>query len=151
MKAIIALGGACLCFANIPLAEPATLTLACKGTMTSMSDEEPTPVSMGIIVNFTTGTVQGFGYPGLIDFPAKITAANDVAVAFFGEQELLPTAMSSIRGAIDRVTGDVDAISTTYDTKTNKTISQTNYSLQCRPVGRSSDPASNPSRPTKFS
>jgi hypothetical protein len=41
-----------------------TLTLACQGTVTeTMMDEEkkPEPISMGIIVNFTNSTVQGFG------------------------------------------------------------------------------------------
>lgn len=46
-------------------AEPATLTLACTGTATSETeDAKPEPVSMGIIVNFTAGTVNGFTYPG---------------------------------------------------------------------------------------
>jgi ABC-type uncharacterized transport system substrate-binding protein len=37
----------------------------------------PEPVSMGIIVNFTDRTVQGFG-----SYPVKITAWNDVSVEF---------------------------------------------------------------------
>jgi len=43
-------------------AEPETLTLACKGTTTAgYEGAKPEPISMGIIVNFSTGTVQGFG------------------------------------------------------------------------------------------
>jgi hypothetical protein len=40
-----------------------TLTLACQGTVTTKSasptEYEPDPVSMGLVVNFTTRTVQG--------------------------------------------------------------------------------------------
>jgi hypothetical protein len=68
-------------------AEPATLTLACQGTATANTeDAKPEPVSMGIIINFTNRTVQGFGYPGLSDFPVKITAMNEVTVAFGGSE-----------------------------------------------------------------
>jgi hypothetical protein len=51
-------------------AEPVTLTLACEGTVTDISqpvDGKPEPTSMGIIVNFTARTVAG------LDFPLKIT------------------------------------------------------------------------------
>jgi hypothetical protein len=43
-------------------AEPTgTLTLACQGTVTGTGTEEkPELISMGVIVNFTTGMVQGF-------------------------------------------------------------------------------------------
>jgi hypothetical protein len=44
-------------------AKPATLTLACKGTMTDKTeaDAKPMPISMGI-VNFTEETIIG-GHP----------------------------------------------------------------------------------------
>ena len=42
-------------------AEPATLTLACAGTATT-GNAKPEPISMGIIVNFTAGTVQGLDF-----------------------------------------------------------------------------------------
>jgi hypothetical protein len=50
-------------------AADSTLTLACQGTATSrtMEDAKPEPVSMGIILNFTKNTVQGFGY--LLGYP----------------------------------------------------------------------------------
>jgi hypothetical protein len=50
---------------------------------------------MGVILNFTARTVQGFGYPGLIDIPVKINAANDVTVAFGGSQQVL-TSVSTL-------------------------------------------------------
>jgi hypothetical protein len=41
-----------------------TLTLACQGTViSSLENAKPEPVSMGIIVNFTNRTVQGFDAP----------------------------------------------------------------------------------------
>jgi hypothetical protein len=51
-------------------------------------DAKREPVSMGIIVNFTTRTVQGFGAPGLLDYPVKVdvqaseTNANTKASKF---------------------------------------------------------------------
>jgi hypothetical protein len=117
-------------------AQQTTLTLACKGTTTApmMSDDKPQPVSMGIIVNFSARTVQGFVSPGL-EFPVKITAANDVTIEFSGYQQL-PSSLHSILGSIDRVTGDVEATSLITDPKTSKSISQTTYTLQCRPTQR---------------
>ena len=80
---------------------------------------------MGIIVNFSARTVQGFVSPGF-EFPAMITAANDVMVAFSGQQQLR-SSVHSIFGSIDRVTGDVEATSSIADPKTSKSISQTAY------------------------
>jgi hypothetical protein len=112
-----------------------TLTLACQGTMTtSMEDAKPDPISMGIIVNFTNRTVQGFG--GLIwDYPVKIAAWNDVTVTFGGSQDD-KFSKASIMGNIDRVTGDVGATSMVTDAKTGKTITSTSYALKCRPAQR---------------
>jgi hypothetical protein len=133
---------AAILVASVPFstasAQPTTLTLACKGTttVTSMPEEKPEPISMGIIVNFTTKTVQGFGYPGLSDPIVKITAANDVMVVFSGQQEILSSVTRSIEGNIDRVTGDVRATSMSTNRKTDQIVSQTVYTLQCRPAQR---------------
>jgi hypothetical protein len=114
-------------------AQPATLTLACKGTTTEgHADAKPDPISMSVIINFTARIVQGFGY---LDFPVKITAANDLTVAFGGSQQIL-TLVSSITGSLDRVTGDMEATSTLFDQETNKVISYTAYALQCRSAQR---------------
>ena len=119
-------------------AEPATLTLACQGTgtVTTMPDAKPEPISMGIIVNFTARTVQGFGDPGSIDFPVKITGINEVNVAFYGSMSQGQLGHWSIRGSIDRVTGDVDATYAVTDEKTHTFITSTSYSLKCRPTQR---------------
>ena len=98
-------------------------------------DEKPQPISMGLMVNFTSGTVQGFGTPGLLDYPVRITAANDVTIAFSGSQAIMNSRFS-ITGSIDRVTGDVEATSMLTDEKTSHVISQTSYTLQCRPTQR---------------
>ena len=105
-----------------------TLTLACKGTATSETeDAKPEPISMGIIVNFTAGTVTGFTYPGA-DLLVKITRFDEMHVLFSGSK-----GNRTIIGSIDRVTGDVAATSTiTYSTAT----SSTSYDLKCRPAQR---------------
>jgi hypothetical protein len=117
-------------------AETGTLTLACKG-MTALGDANPDPVSMGLIVNFTTGTVQGFGNPGLLDYPVKITGINDVTVAFGGGSERqLTSDHVSITGSIDRVTGDVEATKIMANAKTGNVYASLTYSLKCRPTQR---------------
>ena len=123
-------------FAAAAQAQPAAITLACKGTATSsMPDSKPEQISMGIIVNFATRTVQGFGYPGLIDYPVMITAANEVTVAFRGEQKIGPS-VSSIKGTIDRVTGDLQMTDHLFDEKQGTIRFETSYALECRPTQR---------------
>jgi hypothetical protein len=56
---------------------------------------------------------------------------NDVTVAFLGSDK---KAISSIRGSIDRVTGDVEATSMVTDPKTGKTtMSTTRPHRRCWP------------------
>jgi hypothetical protein len=96
-------------------AQPATITLACKGTTTTTDettgDGKPQPISMGIIVNFTTRTIQGFDVS--VD-PLTITAADDVKILFEGYQEFVftPQVFDKIQiiGFINRVTGDAHAV-----------------------------------------
>ena len=107
-------------------AEPPTLTLAFQGTVTSdLENAKPEPVSMGIIVDFTNRTVQGFGAP-VLDYPIGITAWNDVTVAFFGH-----VLGSSTVGIIDRVTGDVEATSMAMAAKAGNIIMSVHYALKC--------------------
>jgi hypothetical protein len=136
---VIALTAMVTCGLVTAQAADATLTLACKGTVTrGAQPDKPEPVSMGIIVNFTARTVQGFGYPGfagLMDFPVKITAWNEVTVAFEGSDSHA-VIENSINGSIDRVTGDVEATSNATDVKTGHPVSWTFYALKCRPAQR---------------
>jgi hypothetical protein len=125
-----------LCTIGLPLtlvalssaqAADTTLTLACQGSATT-GQAKPEPISMGIIVDFTNRTVDGFGYPGFsdrFDFPVKITGMNDVTVAFHGSNQT----GGSITGSIDRVTGDVEARAQALDAILR-------YALKCRPTPR---------------
>jgi hypothetical protein len=116
--------------------ETGTLTLACKGTIVAgYEGAKPDPISMGLIVSFTAGTVQGFGDPGLLDVPIKITGINEVTVSFRGSARVLDSDWS-MSGSIDRVTGDVDASQISTDPKTGKMITSSGYSLKCRPTQR---------------
>ena len=119
-----------------------TLPLACQGTVTeTMMEEEkkPEPISMGIIVNFTNSTVQGFGNPDPNeDFPIQITEVNAATISFQGKRPESPKAGIDrrIEGTIDRVTGDVNATDTLTNLKTSKIAYSTRYALKCRPTQR---------------
>jgi hypothetical protein len=109
-------------------AEPETLTLACTGTETA---RQPRPVSTGIIVNFTRRTIQGLGLWGAGVDDVKITAMNDVTVEFLGSKPMRGNELDwTIRGRIDRVTGDVLAL------KIRQPNDLTTYELKCRPAQR---------------
>jgi hypothetical protein len=111
-------------------AEPATLTLACQGTQTKLTEltdakPESQSISMGIIVNFTARTVEGF----VTHFPVKIDAVNEAFVSFHGYKDGW-----RVFGGIDRVTGDVDA---TIEFRNQGTLtSGLGYSLKCKPTQR---------------
>jgi hypothetical protein len=129
--AIVGLAGSAAAQAQ----QPATLTLACKGTVYDAStNENPQPSSMGIIVDFTTRTVHGFGeymYPVV-----KITDVDDVAVAFAGSRSFPDLQLQySLKGSINRVTGDLQATSYIWSTKSiAATLVQ--FALQCTPTQR---------------
>ena len=108
-------------------AEPATLTLTCKGTATIRTDSpKPYPLSMGLIVNFTTRTVVGTARqrPYVFDDQLQITEWNEVTVIFRGFSQFLG---KNISGSIDRMTGDVGMLATS---KTEAI----DYSLKCTPT-----------------
>jgi hypothetical protein len=130
------------CLSMTAEAADETLPLACQGTATeTMMEEEknPEPISMGIIVNFTNSTVQGFGNPDPNeDFPIKITGVNEATIFFQGKRPDNAKAATDrrIEGTIDRVTGDVNATDTLTNLKTSKIAYSTRYSLKCRPTQR---------------
>ena len=121
---------------SIAAAEPTgTLTLACEGTTTNTvgPDAKPEPISMGVVVNFTTRTVQGFG-SGLLDYPVEITAINEVTIAFGGASKPSNVGQHSIiSGAVDLVTGELGATSAVWGT--TGAVS-TSYTLKCKPTQR---------------
>ena len=103
-----------------------TLTLACQGTASLGKTElgKPEPTSMGIIVNFTTGAVNGFG------LPAKVTSVDEVTILFDGSW-----GYASVNGSIDRVTGDAEA-TVIRMTKSGEVLLTTSYALKCKPSQR---------------
>jgi hypothetical protein len=123
-------------FAATAQAQPATLTLACKGTTTEhdlSGDQDAQPISMGIIVNFADRTVRGWDWPFDLD-ALEIGYVNDTEVRFGGKEET--GAQSIIVGSINRVTGDVQATWSFVDKKTGKLEPHITYALQCRPAQR---------------
>jgi hypothetical protein len=114
-------------------AQQSTLTLACKGTATSITqsgDKKPGPIEMGLIFNFATRIVQGFVTADVVGLTVRITAANDVTIMFSGADEHHHT----LSGIIDRVTGSVDAADAiSYQSGGEST---TRYQLQCKPTQR---------------
>jgi hypothetical protein len=128
-----------ICLPMTAQAADTTLTLACEGTTTDKmkepKDAKPAPLSMGIIVNFTKNTVQGFGIPGVSDYPVKIRGMNDARIVFDGSHDN-GTLVASITGSIDRVTGDVEATDMLSNTKTGNVKSSTSYALKCTPTQR---------------
>jgi len=105
-----------------------------------MGEMDPERISMGIVVNFNAGTVQGFSDPGASpkgsDFPLRIAGMNEATISFSGANPNYYGVYWSIRGTIDRVTGDVEATSQQTQLQTTKIISLLVYSLKCRPMQR---------------
>jgi hypothetical protein len=108
-------------------AEPATLTLTCKGTATIRADSpKPNPLSMDLIVNFTTRTVAGTARqrPYVFDDQLQITEWNEVTVIFRGFSQFLG---KNISGSMDRMTGEMGMLATSK-------AEAIDYSLKCTPV-----------------
>jgi hypothetical protein len=123
--------------ATAQAAEPTgTLTLACQGTATDKTDlreaAKPEPVSMGLIIDFTTKTVAGFDrvLPSFSAGRVKITVVDSTSIGFSG------TAVNgaAIFGTVDRITGDVEAATEHWNYETNKLQWATGYSLKCKPT-----------------
>jgi hypothetical protein len=127
---VLAAIGMVTCLSITAQAVDTTATLACQGTTLTTTKDEPEPISMGIIINFTKGTVHGFADP---IFPVNVTGVTEVNVVFFGANSASDW---HIRGTLDRVTGDVEATSIVFDVKTGSIKIQTSYSLKCRPTQR---------------
>jgi hypothetical protein len=122
-----------LAFLGLAAAEPTgTLTLTCEGTVADIKpDAKPEPISMGIVFNFTTRTVQGFPHIG----DAEITKADDVTIVFVasyhGSKEVHDE--WGFEGTIDRVTGDLKAHWMLMNMETGN-FRMVSYSLKCKPT-----------------
>ena len=105
-----------------------TLALACEGTVADKikRDAKPEPISMGIIVNFSSRTVTGFRGA---NFPVAITTIDGVHISFRGLNSS-PGLFAAVYGSIDRVTGAVEAITDGFPTLN----SLSHYSLKCDEV-----------------
>ena len=118
-----------VCLSMTALAADETLTLTCKGTAAIRADSpKPNPLSMDLIVNFTTRTVVGTARqrPYVFDDQLQITEWNEVTVIFRGFSQFLG---KNISGSMDRMTGEVGMLATS---KTEAI----DYSLKCTPTER---------------
>jgi hypothetical protein len=126
--------GVVLCFSLVLVvvgaarAQPATLTLACKGTSSDTPDSKRYPLSMGISIDLTARTVSGFFASG--DFLVKITEVTDTLITFDGVGSDPNNTRDRVSGNIDRVTGDLEATISLLPS------GQIFYHLQCRPAQR---------------
>jgi hypothetical protein len=104
-----------------------TLMLACKGTSIDLTkgDAKPEATFMGIVVNFTTRTIDLSSWPSS---PIEIREMNDVQITF---GDLSRAGDRGILGTIDRVTGRVLVIDVEVDARTTRARSTTGYSLEC--------------------
>jgi hypothetical protein len=118
--------------AAVQAQQPPALTLACQGTVSSEAQEKPDPISMGIIVNFNSRTVQGFSAAG--SYPVTIDGENAVTISFHGGEEK-GDVVDSVTGTIDRVTGDAWAEKRIFNVKGSGGITVT-YMLKCKPGQR---------------
>jgi hypothetical protein len=98
-------------------AEPKVITMSCDGTIINTygiknkpADPEPMK-NMGVVVNLDARTVSFAGYV------ARIKDVDEAIISFGGRQigERKEGYRISIRGDIDRVTGHMDATTTTSD------------------------------------
>ena len=107
-----------------------TLMLACKGTSIDLTkgDAKPEATYMGIIVNFTTRTVDLSSWPREERSPIEISEMDDVQITFGGR-----AGDRGVLGTIDRVTGRVLVIEVEVDARTKSVRSNKGYSGECRP------------------
>jgi hypothetical protein len=119
---------------GVQAAEPTgTVSLACEGTATDkthlIEPAKPEPVSMGLIINFTTNTVAGFErvFPSLSADRVKIIGVDKTTFGFSGADGM----GAAVFGTADRITGDVEATMERWNAETNKLQWATGYSLKC--------------------
>ena len=139
MKVPMLLALAGLSISAADAAEPTgTLTLACQGTATDKTDlreaAKPEPVTMGLIIDFTTKTVAGFErvFPSFSAARVEIIVVDKTTVGFSGTDGI----GGAVFGTVDRITGDVEAATERWNQETNKLKWATGYSLKCKPTQR---------------
>jgi hypothetical protein len=114
-----------------------TLTLACQGTATDKTDPssggKPEPVSMGLMIDFTSNTIAGFEnlYPGVVGgAQVKIILIDPTSIGFSG----ISAVGGTVFGTVDRITGDVEAAAEfwSHETQPDKLVWGRRYSLKCK-------------------
>jgi len=111
-----------------------TLTLACQGTATMSGIGDTGPVSMGLIVNLTTRTVQGFREQSTHEpeVPLKIVEVREAILVLGGQLVLPGRSIMDLSGFMDRMTGDM----TVTATQRPPVVFTKTYSLKCMPAQR---------------
>jgi hypothetical protein len=125
---------------TVAAAEPTgTLTLACEGTVARSKPSpgntypefgKPEPVSMTIVLNFTTGKAEIAGFSTVA--PINIMFSSETHIVF-GTYDGKET-HGGFAAKINRVTGEMDASDTVIDA--NGLHSTTSYTLKCKPTQR---------------
>jgi hypothetical protein len=138
-KSALALAAIIACAVLSARAEPATLTLACKGETTAYqtpinNNTDPQPISLGLIVDWTNKTIKGFPFPGAI----AIVQVTELAILFHGT-----SGTGVFDGKIDRVTGDAEGHSAMYKSlksadmlKSDNMMGGYDFALKCTPAQR---------------
>ena len=135
MKAPLLVALVALSITTLQAAKPTgTVTLACEGTATDKTDlrelAKPEPVSMGLIIDFTTNSVAGF--PSFSADRVKIIVVDKTTFGFSGTDGT----GGAVFGTADRATGDVEATMERWNDETNKLQWATGYSLKCKATQR---------------
>jgi hypothetical protein len=95
---------------------------------------EPKPVSMGLMIDFTSNTVAGLEFPGSSGAQVKITYIDKTTIGFSGTSVMGGTAF----GRMDRIIGDVEAATEfwSHETDPHKLVWTTAYLLKCKQTQR---------------
>jgi hypothetical protein len=137
MRKLLLIGVAALSMlgASATHAADTTLTLACQGevlTSNATRGQRKEPISLSVIIDLTARTIAGFSLEKL---PLNVLQVRDTMTTFAGSTQIGHLRVS---GAIDRVTGDLDAEVMhqpwSTDPKGETTIER--YSLKCKPAQR---------------
>jgi hypothetical protein len=132
LTTLLTLAGLSMSAAQATEPPTGTLTLACTGTVAT--DDNPTTphakapeqrVSLGVIVDFASRKIHGFSYP----VPVPIRGIEETEISFVGEDGPF-----KIVGRLDRVTGDLQTISSRNSDKSYGRVEE--YSLKCKPTQR---------------
>ena len=113
--------------------------LVCQGTRTYKTYQpdqkgEPNPISIGVIVNLTEGTVTGLDD----EPPLKIQNVTGTAITFgMNWSSNDGQTVKGTLGKLDRLTGDME-VTRNFTQDAHKSTSVWSWSLKCKPAQRMS-------------